>query len=85
MTLLDMGRVAIEDLPKGNAVAAQVEALQGGLARDADGILRRDGGSPRRPGAPGAALRVRGVGLALGRARLGGGRGVAGAGVDENC
>ncbi|MCY3795287.1 MAG: Rpn family recombination-promoting nuclease/putative transposase [Gammaproteobacteria bacterium] len=41
MTLLDMGRVAIEDLPKGNAVTAQVEALQGGLARDADGILRR--------------------------------------------
>ncbi|MCZ0943656.1 MAG: Rpn family recombination-promoting nuclease/putative transposase [Gammaproteobacteria bacterium] len=41
MTLLDMGRVSVEDLPKGNAVTAQVEALQGGLARDADGLLER--------------------------------------------
>ena len=41
MTLLDMGRMAVEDLPAGNAVTAQVEALQGGLARDADGLLER--------------------------------------------
>ena len=41
MTLLDMGRMAVEDLPAGNAVTAQVEVLQGGLARDADGLLER--------------------------------------------
>ena len=41
MTLLDMGRMAVEDLPAGNAVTAQVEALQGGLARDANGLLER--------------------------------------------
>ena len=41
MTLLDMGRMAVEDLPAGNAVTAQVEVLQGALARDADGVLER--------------------------------------------
>ena len=41
LALLDMGRMAVEDLPAGNAVTAQVEALQGGLAQDADGFLER--------------------------------------------
>ena len=41
MTLLDMGRAAIEDLPERNAVSAQVEVFQGGLARDAGGVLER--------------------------------------------
>ncbi|MCZ0943653.1 MAG: Rpn family recombination-promoting nuclease/putative transposase [Gammaproteobacteria bacterium] len=41
MTLLDMGRMPVEDLPAGNAVTTQVEVLQGGLARDADGVLER--------------------------------------------
>ena len=41
LALLDMGRMAVEDLPAGNAVTAQVEVLQGGLARDADGVLER--------------------------------------------
>ena len=36
-----MGRMAVEDLPAGNAVTAQVEVLQGGLAQDADGVLER--------------------------------------------
>ena len=40
-TLLDMGRMPVEDLPAGNAVTTQVEVLQGGLARDADGVLER--------------------------------------------
>ena len=30
----DRGRRAVEDLPAGNAVTAQVEVFQGGLARD---------------------------------------------------
>ncbi len=41
MTLLDLGRMAIEDLPAGNAVTSQVGIFQGGLARDADGVLDR--------------------------------------------
>ncbi|MXX29718.1 MAG: Rpn family recombination-promoting nuclease/putative transposase [Gammaproteobacteria bacterium] len=41
LALLDMGRMAVEDLPAGNAVTAQVEALQGGLAQDAGGFLER--------------------------------------------
>ena len=49
MALLDMGRVAVEDLPVGNAVTAQVEVFQGGLARDADGVLGR---MSRRLGGP---------------------------------
>ena len=52
MTLLDMGRMRVEDLPKGNAVTAQVEAIQGALARDAEGFLgrmaKRLGGSEHR-------------------------------------
>ena len=52
MTLLDIGRMAIEDLPAGNAVTSQVEIFQGGLARDADGVLdrmaKRFGGSEHR-------------------------------------
>ncbi len=49
MTLLDMGRMAVEDLPAGNVLTAQVEVFQGGLARDADGILGR---MSRRLGGP---------------------------------
>ena len=40
-TLVDMGRARVEDLPRNNAVAAQIEVHQGALARDPDGILRR--------------------------------------------
>lgn len=39
-TLVDMGRARVEDLPRNNAVAAQIEVHQGALARDPDGILR---------------------------------------------
>ena len=55
MMLLDMGRAAIEDLPVGNAVTAQIEVFQGGLARDADGVLGRM--SSRLGGADHRALR----------------------------
>ena len=40
-TLVDMGRARVEDLPRNNAVAAQIEVHQGASARDPDGILRR--------------------------------------------
>ena len=40
-TLVDMGRARVEDLPRNNAVAAQIEVHQGALAQDPDGILRR--------------------------------------------
>ena len=36
-----MGRARVEDLPRNNAVAAQIEVHQGASARDPDGILRR--------------------------------------------
>ena len=36
-----MGRARVEDLPRNNAVAAQIEVHQDALARDPDGMLRR--------------------------------------------
>ena len=39
--LVDMGRMRVEDLPRNNAVAAQIEVHQGALARDSDGVLQR--------------------------------------------
>ena len=40
-TLVDMGRVRVEDLPQGNPVAAQIDIHQGALARDPDTALAR--------------------------------------------
>ena len=40
-TLVDMGRIRVEDLPRHNAAALQIEVHQGALARDADGVLGR--------------------------------------------
>ena len=40
-TLVDMGRVRVEDLPQGNPVTAQIEIHQGALARDPDAALAR--------------------------------------------
>ena len=40
-TLVDMGRVRVEDLPHGNAVTAQIEIHQGALARNPDMALAR--------------------------------------------
>ena len=39
--LVDMGRMRVEDLPRNNAVAAQIEVHQGALAKDPDGVLER--------------------------------------------
>ena len=39
--LVDMGRIRVEDLPRHNAAALQIEVHQGALARDADGVLGR--------------------------------------------
>ena len=39
--LVDMGRMRVEDLPRNNAVSAQIEVHQGALARDPDGVLER--------------------------------------------
>ena len=41
LTLVDMGRAKVEDLPKGNAVALQIEIDQGALAHDPEGVLGR--------------------------------------------
>ena len=50
--LVDMGRMRVEDLPRNNAVTAQVEVHQGALARNPDEILgrlsERLGGPERR-------------------------------------
>ena len=40
-TLVDMGRARVEDLPRNNAVTAQIEVHQGALAHDPDGVLAR--------------------------------------------
>ena len=40
-TLVDMGRARVEDLPRNNAVTAQIEVHQGALARNPDGVLGR--------------------------------------------
>ena len=39
--LVDMGRIRVEDLPRHNAAALQIEVHQGALARDADAVLGR--------------------------------------------
>ena len=41
LTLVDMGRAKVEDLPKGNAVTLQIEIDQGALAHDPEGVLGR--------------------------------------------
>ncbi len=38
-TLVDMGRARVEDLPRHNAVATQIEVHQGALAKNPDGTL----------------------------------------------
>ena len=39
--LVDMGRATVEDLPRNNAVTAQIEVHQGALAQDPDRVLER--------------------------------------------
>ena len=39
--LVDMGRTRVEDLPRRNAAALQIEVHQGALARDPDAVLGR--------------------------------------------
>ncbi|MYE51009.1 MAG: Rpn family recombination-promoting nuclease/putative transposase [Gammaproteobacteria bacterium] len=41
LTLVDMGRAKVEDLPNGNAVTLQIEIEQGALAHDPKGVLGR--------------------------------------------
>ncbi|MDD9961587.1 MAG: Rpn family recombination-promoting nuclease/putative transposase [Gammaproteobacteria bacterium] len=41
LTLVDMGRAKVEDLPKGNTVTLQIEIEQGALAHDPEGVLGR--------------------------------------------
>ena len=41
LTLVDMGRIRVEDLPRNNAVSLQIEIHQGALARDPDAVLGR--------------------------------------------
>ena len=41
LTLVDMGRIKVEDLPRNNAVTLQIEIHQSALARDPDGVLGR--------------------------------------------
>jgi len=41
LTLVDMSRTKVEDLPEGNKVALQIEVHQGALAHDSDAALGR--------------------------------------------